>query len=155
MASESVWSYPRPPAVRPSERLVEVVLGGEVIARTTAAIQVLETSHPPTWYLPSADFAPGALMPGEGASFCEWKGTARYFDLLGGGRVSRGAAWYYPHPASGFEQLSGRVAVYAGRVDECRVDGIPVLPQPGGFYGGWITPEVVGPFKGGPETRGW
>ena len=98
---------------------------------------------------------PGALMPGEGASFCEWKGAARYFDLLGGGRVSRGAAWYYPHPASGFEQLSGRVAVYAGRVDECRVDGIPVLPQPGGFYGGWVTDDVVGPFKGEPGTMWW
>jgi uncharacterized protein (DUF427 family) len=154
-SQESVWDYPRPPAVRHTARLVEVVLGGEVVCRTTSAVQVLETSHPPTWYLPRADFAAGALAPADGSSFCEWKGAARYLDVRGGGRVAAGAAWYYPTPNPGFDALRDRVALYAGRVDACLVDGVAVVPQPGDFYGGWITPELVGPFKGGPGTRGW
>lgn len=154
-ARESVWDYPRPPALRPSPRLVEIVLGGEVVARSTRSVQVLETSHPPTWYLPRADFTEGVLTPGEGSSFCEYKGAARYLDLHGGARTAVRAGWYYPDPAPGYEDLRDRVAIYAGRVEECRVDGVPVVPQAGGFYGGWITPELDGPFKGAPGTRGW
>lgn len=152
---ESVWDYPRPPVVRSSSRLVEVVLGGEVVCRTTTAVQVLETSHPPTWYLPREDFRPEALTPAAGSSFCEWKGTASYLDVHGGAHTAARAAWFYPHPSTGFEVLAGRVAVYARLMDECRVDGMPVIPQPGAFYGGWITPELVGPFKGEPGSLGW
>lgn len=154
-AHESVWDYPRPPAVRPTDRLVEVVLGGVVVCRTSHAVQVLETSHPPTWYLPRADFIDTALAPAEGSSFCEWKGSARYLDVRGGGRTAARSAWYYPNPNADYQALRDHVAVYAGRVDACLVDGVAVVPQPGDFYGGWITPEVRGPFKGGPGTRGW
>ncbi len=152
---ESVWDYPRPPLVRPTSQLVEVVLGGELVCRTTSALQVLETSHPPTWYLPRADFLLGALEPASGGSFCEWKGAARYLDVLGGGRKAANAAWCYPNPSPRFEQLFDHVALYAGRMDACLVDGRPVVPQPGAFYGGWITPEVTGPFKGIPGSLDW
>jgi uncharacterized protein (DUF427 family) len=152
---ESVWDYPRPPLLRASDRVVEITLGGEVICRTTEALQVLETSHPPTWYLPRSAFAPGVLVPTAGASFCEWKGAAGYLDLHGGGRTASRAAWYYPNPAPGYERLRDHIAVYAAAMDSCRVDGVPVVPQPGGFYGGWITPELAGPFKGIPGSAGW
>ena len=152
---ESVWDYPRPPRVAPTDELVEVVLGGEVVARTTEALRVLETSHPPTYYLPRSAYADGALEPGRGSSFCEWKGRAAYFDLVGGGRRAERAGWTYPDPAAGFEALGDHVAVMPGLVDECRVDGERVTPQAGGFYGGWITSRVSGPFKGEPGTTGW
>lgn len=152
---ESVWDYPRPPLVRSTSRPVQIVLGGEVICRTATALQVLESSHPPTWYLPRSDFAPGALQPTTGNSFCEWKGAAAYLEVHGGGRTAQRAAWYYPKPSPGFEQLVDHVAVYAASMDACLVDGTPVVPQPGGFYGGWITPELTGPFKGVPGSQGW
>ncbi len=152
---ESVWDYPRPPRVERSDSLVEVVLGGEVIARTTRALRVLETSHPPTYYLPQADFEEGSLRPAAGSSFCEWKGTAAYFDVAGGGVMAERAAWHYPHPTPGFAELLGHVAVYPAKMDRCLVDGEVVRPQAGGFYGGWITSNVVGPFKGDPGTTSW
>jgi uncharacterized protein (DUF427 family) len=152
---ESVWDYPRPPRVEADPALVEVVLGGETIARTTEALRVLETSHPPTYYLPMASFVAGALRPCTGESYCEWKGTAAYFDLLGGERVAAHAAWYYPDPTPAFAALASHVALYPALVDHCFVDGEVVEPQPGGFYGGWITSRVVGPFKGGPGTQFW
>ncbi|MGV8907439.1 MAG: DUF427 domain-containing protein [Propionicimonas sp.] len=152
---ESVWDYPRPPMLRASDRLVELVLGGELICRTTAALQVLETSHPPTWYLPRSAFAPEVLVPTAGGSFCEWKGAASYLDVHGGGRTAPRAAWYYPNPNPAYAQLQGHIAIYAAAMDSCRVDGVQVVAQPGGFYGGWITPEVVGPFKGIPGSTGW
>ena len=152
---ESVWDYPRPPALVPSSRHVTVVLGGVTIADTRAALRVLETSHPPTWYLPREAFVDGALRAAEGSSVCEWKGRAVYFDLVGGGRVATRAAWSYPRPSERFAALAGHVALYAGLVDGCFVDGERVTPQPGGFYGGWITSDLVGPFKGGPGTSGW
>lgn len=152
---ESVWDYPRPPRVEPSTELVEVVLGGVTVARTTAALRVLETSHPPTYYLPEGAFLVGSLVAADGRSFCEWKGVAAYLDLVGGPVVARRAAWHYPDPAAGFEVLRGHVAVYPGSVDRCVVDRQVVLPQPGAFYGGWITARVVGPFKGEPGTRHW
>jgi uncharacterized protein (DUF427 family) len=141
--------------VEPVEALVEVVFGGEVVARTRRSLRVLETSHPPTYYLPAHDFADGSLVPVEGGSFCEWKGSAAYCDVHGGGAVAPRAAWHYPHPTPAFRQLAGHVAVYPGAMDRCLVDGEVVAPQPGGFYGGWVTSKVVGPFKGGPGTQGW
>lgn len=152
---ESVWDYPRPPAVDASRESVEVWLGGVRIALTTRALRVLETSHPPTYYLPVADFAEGALRPAAGSSYCEWKGEASYYDLVGGGVVAPRAGWTYPRPTRGFEVLVEHVAVMPGAVDRCLVDDEVVTPQAGGFYGGWITRRVVGPFKGEPGTWGW
>ena len=152
---ESVWDYPRPPRVETSPELVEITLGGVVVARSRAALRVLETSHPPTYYLPNADFAAGALVPVEGSSYCEWKGAAAYLDVVGGGRVAARAGWTYPTPSRGFEVLRDHVAVMPAAMDRCTVDGQTVQAQQGGFYGGWITPRVVGPFKGGPGTHGW
>ena len=132
-----------------------MVLGGEVVAATSRAWRVLETSHPPAWYLPAEDFVEGALQPGTGTSFCEWKGVARYLDVVGGGVRAPAAAWTYPSPSRGFEPLVGHVSLYPAAMDRCEVDGEPVRPQEGGFYGGWITADVVGPFKGAPGTQGW
>ncbi|WP_438853982.1 DUF427 domain-containing protein [Agromyces sp. M3QZ16-3] len=152
---ESVWDYPRPPRVEPIDARVVIEFGGERIVDTRDVVRVLETSHPPVYYLPIDAFAPGALAPTQGASFCEFKGSARYFDVVAGGRSARRAAWNYPTPSAGFESLRSRVAVYAGPMDACTVDGEQVLPQPGGFYGGWITSIVAGPVKGAPGTMGW
>ncbi len=152
---ESVWDYPRPPRVEPVDALVEIELGGVTIASTRAAYRVLETSHPPTYYLPRSSFAPGSLHAGAGSSFCEWKGVAEYLDVHGGELVAHRAAWTYPEPTPGFTELAGYVAVYPALMDRCSVDGETVLPQPGGFYGGWVTSSVVGPFKGEPGTSGW
>ena len=132
-----------------------VDLGGEVVCDTHRAIRVLETSHPPTYYLPRAAFAAGVLREAPGTSWCEWKGQARYFDLVTEARVAPKAAWTYPRPTAGFEPIAGAIAVMAGQVDRCTVDGETVIPQPGGFYGGWVTSWVVGPFKGGPGSTGW
>ncbi|MDN4172332.1 DUF427 domain-containing protein [Nocardioides sp. SOB77] len=152
---ESVWDYPRPPRLEPTTARLEVVLGGVTVASTTRGWRVLETSHPPTYYLPREAFLDGSLRPAEGSSTCEWKGRAAYFDVLGGDRVAPRAAWTYPDPTPAFRDLVDAVAVMAAAVDECRVDGERVEPQPGGFYGGWITAAVVGPFKGEPGTWGW
>lgn len=153
--TESVWDYPRPPRVEPSDELVRVVLGGETIATTRASLRVLETSHPPTYYLPRSAFVDGSLSPAPGSSMCEWKGRARYLTVTGGARTETGAAWLYPTPEAGFESLHEHVALYPGRMDRVEVDGELVEPQPGGFYGGWITSRVVGPFKGASGTLGW
>ncbi len=151
-AVESVWDYTRPPRLESTEELVEIVLGGVVVANTKAAYRVLETSHPPTYYVPADAFAEGVLRPAEGSSFCEWKGRAAYLDLVTPDRTAARAGWTYPSPSSAFAALIDHVAVYPGRVDECRVDGEVVRPQAGGFYGGWITSGVTGPFKGEPAT---
>jgi uncharacterized protein (DUF427 family) len=129
--------------------------GGRVIADTRRALRVLETSHPPVYYLPPADIDPTALRAATGSSFCEWKGRARYHDVVSGGSVAARAAWSYDAPSAAFAAIAGHLAFYAGPMDECRVDGELVVPQPGGFYGGWITSRVVGPFKGEPGTSGW
>lgn len=151
---ESVWDYPRPPRLEPTAELVELRLGGTLIATTRAAWRVLETSHPPTYYLPRDAFVDGALREAAGQSWCEWKGRASYLDVLGGGLVVAGGAWTYLTPSPGFEAITGAVAVYPGRVD-CFVDAERAEPQPGGFYGGWITSRVTGPFKGVPGSDGW
>jgi uncharacterized protein (DUF427 family) len=152
---ESVWDYPRPPRVDPTSALVEVILSGVTVARTMRSLRVLETSHPPTFYLPVDAFVPGSLRPAVGHSFCEWKGVAVYFDVVAGSSVATRAAWGYPSPPPAYRELLDHVAVYPSAVDRCTVDGEVVVPQPGDFYGGWITARVVGPFKGGAGSRSW
>ncbi len=152
---ESVWDYPRPPSVERASARIEVHFGGQLITATSAAVRVLETSHPPVYYLPIDDFLPGVLEPVEGTTHCEFKGAARYFDVVAGtGRSPRGA-WTYPAPVRGYEELSTRVAIYPSQMDSCTVDGELVQAQEGDFYGGWITSAIVGPFKGGTGTWGW
>jgi len=152
---ESVWDYPRPPRVEATGEHLVLRFNGVVIADTRDAVRVLETSHPPTYYLPRGAFAPGVLQPANGHSVCEYKGLASYLSVRSGARAAEAVAWYYPNPQPGFELLAGRVAVYPGRLDECTVDGEVVRAQPGDFYGGWITDRIVGPFKGSPGTLGW
>lgn len=152
---ESVWTYPRPPRVEPSRRHVVVVFGGETIADTDRALRVLETSHPPVFYIPPGDFRRACFRPTAHESFCEFKGVARYFDIVVGERVARQAAWAYPDPAARYALLQDSVAIHPGRVDACWVDGERVQPQEGGFYGGWITRDVVGPFTGDRGRHGW
>ncbi len=152
---ESVWDYPRPPAVRPTVALIEVSFGGAVVARTTRALLVLETSHPPGYYLPEDDWLTGSLRPAPGQSFCEFKGAASYLSVVVEDAIAESAAWTYRRPMPGFELLRGHIAVYPDRMDSCTVDGEVVRAQDGGFYGGWITSAVVGPFKGVPGSRGW
>jgi uncharacterized protein (DUF427 family) len=136
-------------------RHVVVELAGQVLADTRRAVRVCETSHPPVYYVPREDLTPGVLQRGEGGSWCEWKGAATYWDaVLDGHRVPR-IAWSYEDPSRGYQHLRGAVAFYPGLVDRALVDGEQARPQPGGFYGGWITDEVVGPFKGEPGTLGW
>lgn len=151
---ESVWDYPRPPRLVCDPREVVVKWGSLEVARTTRAIRVLETAHPPSFYLPWSDVARGLFQEAAGSSYCEWKGPARYWSLAHADRRLASVAWSYPHPLAGAEALANCVAFYA-TVLECRVDGSLVQPQPGGFYAGWITPEVVGPFKGGPGSNAW
>ncbi len=150
-----MWDYPRPPAVEAVPERVVVRLGGVVVADTTNAVRVLETSHPPVYYLPVEDLAPDTLAPAAGSSMCEFKGRARYFDVRGGGVTAERAAWNYPTPEPGYEQLRDRVAVYPSAMDSCEVGGEVVQAQEGDFYGGWITSRIVGPFKGGAGTFGW
>lgn len=155
-ATESVWDYPRPPVVRRTDEHVVLTAGGRVVADTRAAVRVLETSHPPVYYLPASHFAPGALTPSRGTSWCEFKGRAVYHALPGAdGAVIEQAGWSYPDPSPGYEELRDHVAVYPGRVERITVDGEVVQPQEGDFYGGWITSRVTGPFKGAPGTLGW
>jgi uncharacterized protein (DUF427 family) len=152
---ESVWDYPRPPSALVTGRRILVEVGGVVVADTTRAVRVCETSHPPVFYVPRDDIADGVLERGPGGSWCEWKGAATYWDLVVGTRRVAQAGWSYEDPTRGFEHLTGAVAFYPGKVDRALVDGEPARPQAGGFYGGWITDEVVGPFKGEPGTLGW
>lgn len=150
----SVWDFPRPPRLQADGRDVRVRWGRVEVARTSRAVVVLETAHPPSFYLPWADVNRAVFRRASGASFCEWKGPASYWTLVDGDHILAGVAWSYPQPLAGAEALADCVAFYPALLD-CRVDGAPVLPQPGGFYGGWITPELVGPFKGGPGSAGW
>jgi uncharacterized protein (DUF427 family) len=151
---ESVWDYPRPPALRAGEREVSVRWDGIEIARTRRAIRLLETAHPPSFYLPWADVDRRWFEAAGGGSVCEWKGPARYWSLVRDDARLERVAWSYPEPFAGAEAIAAHVAFYAHALD-CRVDGDRVLAQPGGFYGGWITRELVGPFKGERGTEGW
>jgi uncharacterized protein (DUF427 family) len=134
---------------------VVVEVAGSTIADTRRAVRVCETSHPPVYYVPRDDIAHGVLERAEGGSWCEWKGAATYWDVVVGGRRLEAVAWSYENPSPGYEQLRGAVAFYPGRVDRALVDGEQVRPQPGNYYGGWITDDVVGPFKGERGTAGW
>lgn len=153
---ESVWSYSRPPKLERESRRIRIVFGGETIAETDAAWRVLETSHPPVYYLPRDCFLDGVLQPAPGSSLCEWKGQARYWDVVASdGTVAARAGWSYPSPVDRFAPIAGHVAVYCAPMDACYVGDEQATPQPGGFYGGWITSWVKGPFKGGPGSWGW
>jgi uncharacterized protein (DUF427 family) len=153
---ERVWDYPRPPAVRACERRVRVELAGQLLADSTAALRVLETSHPPTIYVPPADVALGFLADSDaGPTWCEFKGHAHYLDAIIDGRRVRAVAWSYAAPTAGYEALRDHLAFYPGRMDAAWLGDERVQAQPGDFYGGWITEDLVGPFKGPPGTLGW
>jgi len=152
---ESVWDYPRPPRVEDTARHLQVIFDGVVIADTRRAKRVLETSHPPVYYFPREDVRMDCLHENPEGSWCEWKGLALYYDLEVNGRRVPAAAWYFPLPTRIYEEMMGWIAFYPRRVDKCLVDGEEVIPQPGDFYGGWITRDVAGPFKGEPGSAGW
>lgn len=152
---ESVWDYPRPPAVVPTDAHVRVIHHDVVMADTTSAIRVLETSQPPTFYIPRTDITQARLLPGSGRSSCEWKGLATYWSVVVGDTVVQNAGWSYEDPTPSFAAIRGHVAFYARLVDECWVGDERVVANPGSFYGGWITSTVVGPFKGDPGTEYW
>jgi uncharacterized protein (DUF427 family) len=155
MKQESVWDYPRPPRVEPCPLRIRVECAGMAIADSTATYRRLETSHPPTYYIPQADIQMDLLRPGSGRSFCEFKGNAAYWDLQTGERRVASIAWSYPSPAGAYKALKDHLAFYAQKVDACYVGDQRAQPQEGGFYGGWITSNLIGPFKGAPGTRGW
>ena len=152
---ESVWDYPRPPRVEPVPERIRVVVGGIALADTTCAFRVLETSGPPVYYLPPADVRADLLVPTDHHSLCEWKGEASYWSIALADRTIPNAAWSYRDPMSGYEVIRDHLAFYAGLVDEAWVGDELATPQPGRFYGGWITSKVIGPFKGGPGSFGW
>ncbi|MBA3533556.1 MAG: DUF427 domain-containing protein [Ardenticatenales bacterium] len=152
---ESVWDYPRPPRAEPSSRHIQVLFNGTVIADTQRAWRVLEISHPPSYYIPLEDIQPGVLRPTPHTTFCEWKGRANYYTVVVGNKEAVNAAWYYPEPTADFEAIANYVALYPHLMESCLVDGEPVSRQAGSFYGGWITSDIVGPFKGEPGTLGW
>ena len=152
---ESVWDYPRPPRVEPDSRLVTIELGGVEIVRTVRALRVLETSHPPAFYVPQEDIRHDALEQATGRSFCEFKGFASYWDVIGGEARQPAAAWGYLSPNPQYASLANHLSFYPGRIDRCTVGGETVKAQEGDFYGGWITSEIEGPFKGAPGTLGW
>ena len=152
---ESVWSFPRPAVAQSTDAHIIIEHAGKIIADTRASIRTLETSHPPSYYIPRSDIASGILRQAEGASFCEWKGVAVYWDVVIGNMVLARVGWSYPAPTASFAALRDHIAFYAAPFDRCSVDGETVLPQPGAFYGGWITSTVAGPFKGVPGSRGW
>jgi uncharacterized protein (DUF427 family) len=144
---ESVWDYPRPPRVEATSKRIKVVAGGKTIAETTRALRVLETSHPPVYYIPREDVRTELLVPGTGRSVCEFKGFARFYTILVDGRRIENGAWTYPDPWEGYQMLKGHLAFYPRLMDECTVDDEPVTPEPGDFYGGWITSDIAGPFR--------
>jgi uncharacterized protein (DUF427 family) len=152
---ESVWDYPRPPRLEETHKHIRILFNGVTIAETRRAKRVLETSHPPVYYLPPEDIKMEYLTRSEGGSWCEWKGQARYYTVTVGGKEARQAAWSYPQPTPGFEPIKDYLAFYARPMDACYVDEELVRPQPGDFYGGWITGDIVGPFKGEPGSGGW
>lgn len=154
MPRENVQSYPRPPALQPVAQRIVIRLGKIVVADTTRAYRVLETHHAPTYYLPPSDIS-ARLRPAIGESFCEWKGTARYFDVLAQDVVAPRAAWAYDTPTADFAAIAGYVAFYAGQMDEIHVGDLRVTPQPGDFYGGWVTSNLDGQIKGAAGTRHW
>jgi len=153
--NESVWNYPRPPILESAGRRVRVIFNDIVIADSARALRILETSHPPTYYVPPGDVRMESLSKSRTTTYCEFKGSASYWTLRADGRQSRDAAWSYSSPRPGYEALKDYLCFYCSRVDRCFLDEEEVRPQSGDFYGGWITDDIVGPFKGGPGTQGW
>lgn len=151
----SVWSFPRPAIAERSAAHVVIELRGTIVADTSASVRTLETSHPPSYYIPPDAIAPDVLRRASRSSFCEWKGSALYWDVVIGDLVLPRAGWSYPDPSPAFAMLRDHVAFYAGPFERCSVDGETVVPQSGGFYGGWITGDLAGPFKGEPGSMGW
>lgn len=151
----SVWDFPRPPIVERCGHHLVVWFGGRVIAETRAGVQVLETSHPPTYYFPASDVDTAVLRPTSRRSICEWKGRAILWDVVVDAHRVEAAAWSYPEPTRRAQVLGGHIAFYPSAMDRCLVNGEVARPQEGGFYGGWITSDLVGPFKGGPGSWGW
>ncbi|AKG24759.1 DUF427 domain-containing protein [Calothrix sp. 336/3] len=152
---ESVWDYPRPPRLEATNKHIQIIFNGVAIADTHNAQRVLETSHPPVYYLPPADIQMQYLIPASGSSFCEWKGLAGYYSISVGEKKVQNAAWFYANPTANFTAIENYVAFYAHLMDACYVDGEKAEPQPGNFYGGWVTSDIVGPFKGIPGSWGW
>jgi uncharacterized protein (DUF427 family) len=153
---ESVWDYPRPPRLEPTHRRIRILHAGQTLADTTAALRILETSHPPVYYLPQSKLAMEFLQPSSTRkSYCEFKGFATYWNFVMNGVVVPDIAWSYEQPSKPYAALAHHLAFYASKPDECWVDDERVIPQPGDFYGGWITSDLVGPFKGAPGTLGW
>lgn len=155
LGQESVWDYPRPPRLEDSAKHIQVVFNGVIIAETHSAKRVLETSHPPVYYIPPADIKMEYLVREKRSSFCEWKGLAGYYTVIVGDQKAPLAAWFYPEPTPAFASMKDYVAFYANLMEACYVNDERVQPQPGDFYGGWITKDIVGPFKGGAGTWGW
>ncbi|HHP7244532.1 MAG TPA: DUF427 domain-containing protein, partial [Elainellaceae cyanobacterium] len=151
---ESVWDYPRPPRLEDSSRHVRVIFNGVTLADTHHAKRVLETSHPPVYYIPLDDINQDYLVSTPRSTYCEWKGQAAYYTVTVGDRQEQNAAWIYPDPTPAFASLKNHVAFYPSRMDACYVDDEQVQSQAGDFYGGWITSDIVGPFKGGLGTWG-
>lgn len=152
---ESVWDYPRPPRVEACGSRIRIVTGELTIAETNRSMRVLETSHPPVYYLPPESIRMELMRESDHGSFCEWKGHAHYYSLYLPDRVIQNAAWSYRNPTKRFESIADYLAFYPSKMDDCYVDGERVVSQPGDFYGGWITSQIVGPFKGGAGTLGW
>ena len=152
---ESVWDYPRPPKLEQTNKNLKIIFGGEIIAETNRVFRVLETSHPPVYYFPPEDVRMEFLTENPQSSFCEWKGAASYCDLTVGENSVRNAAWFYKNPTKEFAEIKNYLAFYPSKMDACFVDGETVQSQEGDFYGGWITKNIVGPFKGGAGTWGW
>jgi uncharacterized protein (DUF427 family) len=153
--SESVWDYPRPPRLERTGRRIRVMYAGEVIADSVRCFRLLETSHPPVYYIPPSDVRKDLLTRSRRRTFCEYKGPATYWCIRVGDQISNDAAWSYENASGAYIDIRGYLAFYANRADECYVDGERVNPQPGAFYGGWITSDIIGPFKGGPGTSHW
>ncbi|MEI2716868.1 MAG: DUF427 domain-containing protein [Candidatus Nanopelagicales bacterium] len=152
---ESVWRFPRPPAVRPADARVRVVHEGIVVADSLSAVMICETAHAPAYYVPQPDLLAGSVVPNGRSSWCEFKGRAEYGDLHVGAVVVRDAGWWYPDPNPGYVDIRDAVCFYPQKVDLCEVDGEAVTPLAGSFYGDWPTSRFAGPFKGGPGTEGW
>ena len=152
---ESVWDYPRPPRLEKTDVHIQIFFNEIEIVDSKQTYRVLETSHPPVYYIPLSDIRTEFLKKAPGNSYCEWKGLANYYSVEANGKVAEKAAWYYPDPTADFMEIKNYVAFYPGFMDACLVNGEKVRPQPGGFYGGWITNNIVGPFKGEPGTMFW
>ena len=152
---ESVWDYPRPPRIEETDKHIEVFFNDILIADSTDVKRVLETSSPPVYYIPNQDIEMKHFIKSDRRSLCEWKGAAFYYSIKVHDKIAYDAAWYYPNPTPSFESIKNYIAIYPQNMDACFVDGEIAQPQPGNFYGGWITSDIVGPFKGEPGTEGW